>query len=237
MKYLDLSLTAAAANLACDEVLLNECESGGPEVLRVWEPRDVSVVVGYANRVATEVRRERCRAAGIPVLRRLSGGGTVVQMPGVLNYTTVLRAERPEVAGIPETNAFVLDRVARAVGRMIGKPVIRQGDTDLCLGPRKFSGNAQRRLRRAILFHGAILLAADLDLMDELLRHPSREPAYRGGRGHREFVMNLGGSAAALKAALRSVWEASEPPGNAPYAAIDQLMATRYSLDDWNLSR
>lgn len=237
MKYLDLSLPMAAANLACDEALLNACEASGPEVLRFWEPQDVSVVVGYANRVATEVRLDNCQAAGVPVLRRISGGGTVVQMPGVLNYAVVRRTERPEVAGISATNAFVLDRVGRAVRQVIGKPVQRRGDTDLCLGALKFSGNSQRRLRRAILVHGSILFAADLGRMDELLRHPSREPDYRGGRGHGEFVVNLGCSARELKVALQQAWQANEPLDEVPHLEIARLVAERYSLHDWNFTR
>lgn len=237
MKYLDLSLPTAAANLACEEALLNACEAGGPEVLRFWEPRDLSVVVGYANQVASEVDLESCRAAGVALLRRISGGGTVVQMPGVLNYAVVLRADRPELSGIPTTNAFVLERVARAVGGVTDGKVERRGDTDLCVGSMKFAGNAQRRLRRAVLVHGSILLSAELDRMDALLRHPSREPDYRKGRPHGGFVCNLGCAAADLKAALREVWEASAPLADVPRAAIDQLVATRYSRDDWNLSR
>jgi len=237
IKYLDLSLPGAAGNLAGDECLLDECEAGGPEVLRIWEPGDVSVVVGYANRVAEEVRLEPCRAAGIPVLRRLSGGGTVVQMPGVLNYAVVLSLDRPELAGIPQANAFVLDRVARSVGQVLRRPVVRRGDTDLCLGSLKFSGNAQRRLRRAMLFHGSILLDADLSLMDALLCHPSREPAYRAGRRHADFVGNLGCSAGGLKDALRAVWDAREPHEGIPRAKIDRLVANRYGREDWTFSR
>lgn len=237
MKYLDLSLPEAAANVACDEALLELCEAGGPEVLRFWEPREVSVVLGYANQVATEVRLDRCGAAGVPVLRRISGGGAVVQIPGVLNYAVVLRTQRTELVGIPGTNAFVLDRVALAVERVIREPVARRGDTDLCLGALKFSGNAQRRLSQAILFHGSILLAADLRRLEELLPHPSREPDYRGGRAHAEFVRNLGCSAGELKAALQTVWSTEAPLEEIPYTAIDRLVATRYSRGDWNFSR
>jgi len=35
MRHLDLTLASAAANLACDEALLDACDDGsGPEVLR-----------------------------------------------------------------------------------------------------------------------------------------------------------------------------------------------------------
>jgi len=36
-----------------------------------------------------------------------------------------------------------------------------------------------------------LLLDADLMLMDRYLKHPPREPAYRQGRSHLDFVMNM----------------------------------------------
>src|SRR5688500_17483756 len=91
MKYLDMTLPTAAENLACDEALLDFCEeTGGPEMLRVWEPTEYFVVVGYANKVELEVNSENCRAKQISILRRCSGGGAIVQGPGCLNYSLVL---------------------------------------------------------------------------------------------------------------------------------------------------
>ena len=92
MKYLDLSLSTPAENLALDEALLDEAEQGrGPaEVLRLWEPLEPFVVVGRSSRLAVEVDMESCRAARTPVLRRCSGGAAVVTGPGCLMYAVVL---------------------------------------------------------------------------------------------------------------------------------------------------
>ena len=86
MRHLDLTIPSPAENLACDEALLDWCESGdGVECLRFWESPEPFVVVGYANKVETEVNVAACEARKIPILRRCSGGGTVVQGPGCLN--------------------------------------------------------------------------------------------------------------------------------------------------------
>ena len=55
----------------------------------------------------------------------------------------------------------------------------------------KFSGNAQRRRRHALVFHGTILYGFDLSLIDALLKFPSAQPEYRASRSHSEFVRNI----------------------------------------------
>ncbi len=65
MKCLGLTLPNVEENFACDEALLELCESADSgAVLRSWEPTTYCVVVGYSNRVASEVRREVCRKRG-----------------------------------------------------------------------------------------------------------------------------------------------------------------------------
>jgi lipoate-protein ligase A len=235
MQYLDLSLPTPAENLAADEALWEAAEEGGAEVLRFWESAAPFVVVGYANRAATEVDLAACQARGVPVLRRATGGGTVVQGPGCLNYTLVLRiAGHTAAASITRTNLWILNRHAAALTTVLGLPVRRRGDTDLAVGDRKFSGNAQRRGRQAILFHGTLLLAFDLALVPALLPRPSREPDYRAGRSHAEFLMNLSAPAAVVKSALREAWSAREPAAQWPGARTAELAAGKYSRPEWN---
>ncbi len=207
MFCLDLTLPTPAENLAADEALWAACEAGGGEVLRFWESTTPFVVMGYANRVATEVNLVACRERGVPVLRRVTGGGTVVQGPGCLNYSLILRLDHhPATAGITQTNLWIMNRHAAALTELLGRPVRRRGDTDLAIGDRKFSGNAQRRGRQALLFHGTFLLDLDLGLVPALLPMPSRQPDYRAARSHGDFVMNLGATAGTGKAALAAVW-------------------------------
>src|SRR2546428_30738 len=82
------------------------------------------------------------------------------------------------------------------------------GTSDLALGSRKFSGNAQQRKRHHLLHHGTILYDFDLALVSRYLRLPSRQPHYRRQRGHEDFLMNLPAKAPDLKRRLRSAWQA-----------------------------
>jgi lipoate---protein ligase len=237
LRHLDLTLPSPEANLACDEALLDACDAGGrPGVLRFWEPCQPFVVLGYANHAASEVNVAACQGRDIPILRRCTGGGTVLQGPGCLNYALVLPVDADARLGsVTETNRFILEQHRQALGRLLAQTVLARGQTDLALGALKFSGNAQRRKGRAILFHGTFLLGLDLALMEELLRFPSRQPDYRQGRSHAEFVAHLPLDAPAVKQVLRQVWSAGEPLELVPLAETEALVQSRYGRAEWNL--
>jgi lipoate-protein ligase A len=116
-----------------------------------------------------------------------------------------------------------------------GGPVTVEGFTDLALNGLKFSGNAQRRKRRCLLFHGTFLLDLDLSLVEKVLRPPSRQPAYRENRSHAEFLTRLGCPASSIKAALQKIWNAKEPLEAIPNAAIGQLVQAKYATEEWYL--
>lgn len=239
MDCLDLTLPSPEENLACDEALLDQAEAkGGSPVLRFWESTEYFVVLGYANRVAEEVNMEACQTRGIPILRRCSGGGTVVQGPGCLNYSVILRIDStPELESITGANHHVMTRIQTGVGRLVGAPVAVQGHTDLAVRDLKFSGNAQRRRRDWLLFHGTILLDFELSLVAEVLREPPRQPHYRHGRSHAEFVTNLQLDRAQVKRAICTVWDAVDTDRKLPTDRIRSLVATRYSDAKWNFAR
>jgi lipoate-protein ligase A len=221
-------------NLACDHALLEMCEAGRlGGVLRFWAPTNYFVVVGYGNRIGAEVDGAACEARGIPVLRRCSGGGTVLQGPGCLNYALIAPAEGP-LATITGANRHIMEAHRRLFSELMGCSVQVQGITDLVVDGRKFSGNAQRRKRNWLLFHGTFLLDMDIPLIETLLRRPSLEPDYREGRSHEAFLMNTGLSADRIKAALCRSWGASEPLALTLEPETRQLVAEKYSRPEWN---
>jgi lipoate-protein ligase A len=236
MQCLDLTLAAPEQNLACDEALLDWCEAGyDREILRFWEPAQYFVVLGYTNKLATEVNSSACETRQIPMLRRCSGGGTVLQGPGCLNYSLLLKiSDDGPLRGITETNSFIMERHAAALTSLLSTPVARQGHTDLTIAGLKFSGNAQRRRRRFLLFHGTFLLHFDLPLVSEVLAQPSKQPDYRRNRSHDQFLTNLNVPAQEVKDSLQQAWSARDVLEDIPRDLIDQLVTQKYSQDDWN---
>jgi len=211
MRYLDLTLPTPEGNLALDEALLEEAEAAGRpmETLRVWEAREPAVVVGRSSRVEREVNQDTCRELGIPVLRRVSGGAAVVTGPGCLMYGLVLSFERrPQLRRVDVAHRFVLGTIAGVLSPLVPGGVRCQGISDLVVGGRKFSGNSMRCRRDHLLYHGTLLYNFRLELVDRCLAMPPREPAYRKGRSHQEFLTNLPAEPAAIRAALVLAFDA-----------------------------
>jgi lipoate-protein ligase A len=246
---LDLTLPTPAENLACDEALLDFFEEkGGAGVLRFWEPDNHFAVVGYANRVQKEVNVAACEEEKIPIFRRCSGGGTVLQGPGCLNYSLIAPIEESgPLRTITSANQFIMERIRQALereirGRRPEAGIRICGCTDLTIEPRasalgpalKFSGNAQRRKKHFLLFHGTFLLNFDISLIERVLRMPSQEPDYRQGRSHKSFLTNLDLPADAVKTALRETWNADDPLEVVPHEKIALLARDRYVTKEWN---
>ena len=226
--------------LATEEALLDHCEAGAhPGFINFWESRTYFVVLGYGKQLSAEVCEEECHRLGLPVLRRTSGGGTVVQGSGCLNYTLVLPIDpRPELESITSTNRFIMETTRAALAPLVPGEMKVEGHTDLTMNGRKFSGNAQRRKRRCLLFHGSFLVNFDLDLINRTLRLPQQQPDYRRARSHGEFITNLGTKRGEIEAALINAWHVTEETSAELNAEIftraKALAESKYRRDDWN---
>ena len=237
MYLFDYSFETPQENLACDEAILEACETGeiASGVLRFWESPTYFVVLGYTGKREVEANVAACAFREIPILRRCSGGGTVLQGPNCLNYSLVFPIASGEaLTGIAATNQFVMGRNARALSRALSTPVEVLGQSDLTIAGRKFSGNAQRRKNRNFLFHGTFLLGFDLELLAEVLRQPEVQPEYRGQRRHEDFVVNLDISAKQIKDSLAQEWDATGLLRAAPEERMARLIEEKYARDEWN---
>ncbi len=235
MQEIQDQLSDPFSHLVCDDWLLDQCDAGHlPSMIRFWDTDQTSVVIGYGNHPEKEVYLSRCAAEGVPVYRRCTGGGTVLLGAGVICYSLFLPfSEHEALTTVSGANDFIMERNCAAVAAVAGQTVAVRGCTDLAVGDLKFSGNAQRRRRKALLFHGTMLLHFDLALMDRLLRLPGRRPQYRGDRQHAEFVQNLALDAEALKQSLRDAWTVQGNVLRVPSDAIASLATSRRTDDRW----
>lgn len=236
MQRLDLSLPDYAQNLALDEALLEAAEagSGDGEVLRLWSFDRPVVVVGRATKVADEVNREFCDQVSIPILRRCSGGTSVTVGPGCLLYSLVLSNElRPELKDLDRVHAFVMQTISQAIGRLLGR-VKFQGTCDLTWQNRKFSGNSLRVARRHVLYHGTLLFDFPIELVQKTLLVPPRQPDYRDGRTHDQFVINLPLGEQQLRTALADAFAATTLRKHWPEDRVGELVESRYGKPEWN---
>jgi lipoate-protein ligase A len=237
MRFLDATLPGLAANLALDEALLQEVEDEGLDpVLRVWELPEMAVVLGASGRIAEDVDVAACERDAVAIGRRSSGGGTVVIGPGAINLAVVLPVDfAPEMQGVESAQTYVLERIGRAI-RQLGPPVELLGSGDLTIDRRKFCGSAQRRLRRSVLVHTTVCDRLRLDAISLYTHPPRRQPAYREGRSHQDFVTNLGLGRNQVVQAFRNAWL---PPDTAPELAVlpetrvQELVASKFADRGW----
>lgn len=228
-----------ARNLALDEAILDAVEDGesDTEVLRVWSASQPYIVIGRSGKVESEVDVLQARSDGVPILRRSSGGGAVVVADGCLFYSLVLSLKkRPELRMLDQTHRFVMQRLVSALKPL--EPALESAGTcDLILGTRKVSGNSLRVRRNWLLYHGTLLLDMNLDLISRYLRHPPREPVYRGGRRHEDFLTNLHLNPQDVRNALSKEFAATESEDALPEERIETLQSEKFDCDAWNFQR
>lgn len=188
----EATVAIAAGHLAFDEALLDAAEAGVVgETLRIWEFASPTAVLGRGSKVAVEVHRERCEQQSIPIVRRCSGGASIVAGPGCLMYSIVLdMKQRPELRRLDAAHQFVMQSLQSSINLEL-PGVFMQGTCDLTWNDRKFSGNSLRVARDHLLYHGTLLYAADLQQISQCLGTPPRQPQYRQGRDHANFITNI----------------------------------------------
>lgn len=174
-----------------DEELIATVRADGVAraVAYAWPPAGappVAVVVGRGGDPAVEVRLDAARADGVPVLRRRGGGCAVVLDPG--NAVVSLALPLPGVGEITAAFAAISAWLIGALAAC-GLPDARQeGTSDLAIAGRKIGGSCLWRTRGLVYYSTTLLVRPDLTLVERYLPHPPREPAYRAGRPHREFM-------------------------------------------------
>lgn len=241
MRLLELTLGTPAENLALDEALLDEAEAcvaaaanadereAEDELLRIWESPQQAVILGRSSPPLHEVQYAACQDLGVPVLRRSSGGATVMIGPGCLMYAVVLSYRRhPQLKMIEQAHQFVLERLREALVSLVPDIEVA-GTSDLTWHGRKFSGNSLRCKRTHLLYHGTLLYNFPLERIALCLGTPVRQPEYRAGRSHLDFLTNLPVTAHSLREALCRTWQADLPQHTWPQERTAALLQTRYA--------
>ncbi len=183
---------------ARDDDLWEPVPRDGQSRVRVYRPERALVVLGAGSRPEREVDLDACAADGIPVLRRRGGGCAVLLDPGCVVVAAVTSGapfgqHRRHFAAFA---AWLIQGLER-----MGLPGVAQaGTSDLALGERKVGGACLHRFRDLLDYSVSLLVTPDVERTSRCLRHPPREPAYRRGRPHAEFMGSLGAHARALGA-------------------------------------
>ncbi len=158
---------------------------------KIFVPQQPMVVLGSGNDEALEVHAENCHALGVPILRRYGGGGTVVLYPGcvVVSAGCWVSEAFQNTLFFKRLNQAVIDALSTSwpVMATLGQA----GISDIVSGPKKIAGTSMFRSRNYLLYQASILVNLDIEMVTNTLRHPTKEPDYRKGRSHKDFLSDI----------------------------------------------
>jgi len=258
-RLLDTGALDGPSNMALDEALLSSFDPRRSlPILRLygWHPPALSL--GRYQDADAALKLDLCAGDGIPVVRRMTGGGIIFHA-SELTYSIVCSPEQVgEATGVKEgfrrLCAFLLGTYRRlgleaAFATDLNSHGVRLGERtafcfagkeeyDVLVAGRKIGGNAQRRLRGAIMQHGSIPLESRVKDGCRYLKEPA--PGAAGAASLAELGVRP--EPAELKRLLvESFEEALGVRLEAVYAtpeeakAAAELEGAKYRNDGWNL--
>lgn len=153
----------------------------------VWQPQFSCVVIGQSNSVKDSVITDRGNE--IPVLQRPSGGEAVLLTSRMICLSIVLNTEKL----LPSRILFdkINNKIIMALNDCGIKEVQKAGISDLAVHDKKILGSALYRRPGFVFYHAVLNVDENPHLLSEFLLEPQRQPQYRAGRQHNNFVTSL----------------------------------------------
>lgn len=154
-----------------------------------WVPDQTYLVLGQSNQADSSLYVDLVLKDHVKVLKRPSGGESVILTPRTLVLAVRLISEKLENPQVyfKRINGIVIDALSQAG---IADLAYR-GISDVAIGPRKILGSSIYRKKHMVFYHAVLNISEDIHLIAKYLRHPGKEPDYRKGRSHHEFVTSI----------------------------------------------
>lgn len=172
-----------------DEDLLHAARSSGRPQVAVYPHPELCAVIGSGGDPWVETRPDRLASDGVPLRRRRGGGCAVVVDPG--NLICSLAVPAPGIGGITRAFGAISGLMGEALAAVGIAGVVQAGVSDLAVGDRKLGGSCIWRTRGLLYYSTTLLVEPGWAAIDRYLPHPPREPDYRAGRAHREFLVSV----------------------------------------------
>ncbi len=159
---------------------------------KIWKPEQLLIVLGQSNKAERSLFVDRVIEDQIPVYQRPSGGETVILSQKTLIISVRLLSERLEN---PQVYFKRINTLIIAALEGLGvKEVHYKGISDISIGEKKILGSSIYRKKKLVFYHAVLNIAEDIELISRYLQHPPKEPDYRKGRDHKDFVTSLAAS-------------------------------------------
>ncbi len=155
----------------------------------IWIPDKRYIILGASNKAEIALYIENVKQDNITVLKRPSGGQTVMLTPN--NLIVAVAFHQPN--GLQPKDIF--DQINSLIISVLEKEEIHnlsmKGISDIAIDGKKISGSAIYRKKDVLLYHAVINMGEPATTFERYLKHPTKEPDYRNGRKHSDFVTSL----------------------------------------------
>jgi lipoate-protein ligase A len=155
----------------------------------VWIPDKTYIVLGASNQLNEVLYAEKVIQDKITVLKRPSGGQTVVLTPNNLIISAVFFDK--ELLHPKEVFNNINMLIINVLEQSGINNLSLKGISDIAISGKKILGSSIYRSKNALLYHAVLNLSESVSTFEKYLKHPSKEPDYRLGRSHSEFVTSL----------------------------------------------
>lgn len=157
--------------------------------LLVWIPDNTYIVLGASNKPETSLISENVILDKIRVFKRLSGGHAVVLTPRTIVISKLyVNAEKLQPKTVFNEVNFKLISVIESLGV---KGLEATGISDIAISGKKILGSSIYRFKNKLLYHAVLNHSEPVTTFERYLKHPQKEPDYRKGRRHGEFVTSI----------------------------------------------
>jgi lipoate---protein ligase len=160
-----------------------------PLAICVWQPDKTYLVLGQSNKADTSLNMEAVLSDGITVLKRPSGGETVILTPNTLVIAISFSTE--SLKNPREYFRKINDNIMAVLAGQGIENLSQKGISDIAIGEKKILGSSIYRRPNRVFYHAVLNVSEDINVISKYILHPSKEPDYRKGRLHSEFVTSL----------------------------------------------
>ncbi len=174
-RFLDVDTIDGIYSAALFESIAGYVGSGSsPETILFWRVSPPVVYLGYHQCVTDEINSDFCNQNNIGIVRRIQGGGCGFCDKNQVLYSVIGREGNIIPGDIQAAYAKVLRGVVNALNTLGAEGEIDPARNAVYSKGRKISGNAQGRFGGAVLINGSLLLDFDFELMDKVLKNPTK---------------------------------------------------------------
>ncbi len=188
-RFLGGDLAEGDHNMAEDMACLQSCEQGAsPPTIKLYGWKKPTLTIGYSQQPSKLINIEKARELGIQIIRRPTGGRVLLHSEE-LTYSLIAPNDYRLFAGDLRSSMCVISKMLTdclvnlgcsreaiqfalpSKSRSYNGPAcfsLANHYELTCLG-KKIIGSAQRRMKRAFLQHGSLILKFDRPLLNSLL--------------------------------------------------------------------